>query len=624
MTATEVAKYREILSTIQQIIDKANQLEVDYAEDLSRVHPVYFKSAANLLHYLAFRSFDIDQLQADLRDLGLSSLTNVEGHVMRSLFGLQRILLNLQGEDAPPRPKGYVSVKKSAKIMRKNSRLLFGYKSNKRRTRIMVTLPTTAADDPAFVRRLVRAGMNCARINCAHDDAETWERMIANVRAASASLQRKVKIAMDLGGPKLRTGPMIEGPKVTHIKPRRNDLGQVVQPAQIWIAPPDILPPPNAEVDAILPVSESLFRRMKRGNTIYFTDARDKKIKIKIDRKQGKGKWGVCSDSAYVETGTELVLQKVKASGEERQRVGELLPKEQFISLFTGDTLMIHKDPRPGENAVYDDDGVLLQAAHVSCTLPEIFNDVKAGEPIFFDDGKIEGRIEVVSSEELTVKILHAKTNGSKLKADKGINLPDSQLSVSGLTEKDKVDLDFVAQHADAVNFSFVNRPEDVEALQELLDEKESDAGIILKIETQEAFSKLPAILLAAMRNFPVGVMIARGDLAIETGWKNFATIQQEIMRLCGAAHIPDVWATQVLESLAKKGTPSRAEITDAALAQQAECVMLNKGAYIDKAVKMLDKILRRMQRFQQKTAVILPKLDDADQLRISHQAFDV
>ena len=103
------------------------------------------------------------------------------------------------------------------------------------------------------------------------------------------------------------------------------------------------------------------------------------------------------------------------------------------------------------------------------------------------------------------------------------------------------------------------------------------------------------------MQSYPVGVMIARGDLAIETGWKNIATIQEEILRICEAAHVPDIWATQVLESLAKKGTPSRAEITDAAASQRAECVMLNKGLHIKKTIKLLDRILRKMQGFQNK-----------------------
>ena len=108
-----------------------------------------------------------------------------------------------------------------------------------------------------------------------------------------------------------------------------------------------------------------------------------------------------------------------------------------------------------------------------------------------------------------------------------------------------------------------------------------NDIGIILKIETQAGFKNLPGILLAAMQSYPIGVMIARGDLAIEGGWQNLAGMQEEIMSLCAAAHIPIVWATQVLETLSKKGIPSRAEITDAAMAQQAECVMLNKGPHI-------------------------------------------
>ena len=147
---------------------------------------------------------------------------------------------------------------------------------------------------------------------------------------------------------------------------------------------------------------------------------------------------------------------------------------------------------------------------------------------------------------------------------------------------------------------------------------------MILKIETQKGFKNLQRILLRAMQMYPVGVMIARGDLAIETGWKNFASIQEEILRICEAAHIPDVWATQVLETLAKKGVPTRAEITDSAMAQRAECVMLNKGPYINKAVKMLDKILRRMQLFQKKKETVLPKLEGAEELKLSHDLYNI
>jgi len=103
--------------------------------------------------------------------------------------------------------------------------------------------------------------------------------------------------------------------------------------------------------------------------------------------------------------------------------------------------------------------------------------------------------------------------------------------------------------------------------------------------------------------------MIARGDLAIECGWGNMARIQQEILRICEAAHLPDIWATQVLENLAKKGLPSRAEITDAALSQQAECVMLNKGDHIFEAIQLLDKIIRDTEDYQDKMAPLSPEL---------------
>ncbi len=603
---------------ISEIVERSHELEIRYLSEISSVHPVYRKSAENLIHYLAFRSFDIDLLQDRLREIGLPSLTNIEGHVMESLLSIKTIINHLLGFKKIEQKKGVISTRKSKKLLNKNTKLLFGNKSKKRRTRIMVTLPDTAAEDPKFVRRMLKAGMNSARINCAHDDPAVWKRMIENIAIGKTVLNKSCKVMMDLGGPKLRTGPMIEGPKVMHIRPLRNDLGEVVSPAKIWISPTDILPPDDS-ADAILPIDEQLFTKIKRGSSIHFVDSRGKHCKIIIDKKQGFGKWGICRDSAYVTTGTEMEVHRKKKSGKEAIFVGELMPLEQFLLLKTGDELLLKKEPLPGQNAQYDEHGKQINPAFISCTLSEIFDYVKAGEPIFFDDGKIEGRIIEVNEDAVKIKITHAKDLGSKLKSDKGINLPESNLPISGLTEKDKEDMKFIAAHADAVNFSFVNDEQDVEDLQELIDELHGNIGIILKIETQKAFRNMPKIILRAMRTFPVGVMIARGDLAIETGWKNFASIQEEILRICEAAHIPDIWATQVLENMAKKGVPSRAEITDASMAQRAECVMLNKGAYIEKAVKLLDRILIKMQRYQKKKDTILPKLSDADQLMLDY-----
>jgi pyruvate kinase len=179
---------------------------------------------------------------------------------------------------------------------------------------------------------------------------------------------------------------------------------------------------------------------------------------------------------------------------------------------------------------------------------------------------------------------------------------------------KDREDLVFIVEHADAVALSFVRQPDDVIALQQQLDELAGrEFPIIAKIETQGAFNALPQILLAVMRRFPAGIMIARGDLAIECGWVRLAEIQEEILWLCEAAHVPVIWATQVLEGAAKRGTPTRAEITDAAMSQRADCVMLNKGPNILGAIRTLDNILRTMQRHQDKKSARLARLSISD-----------
>jgi hypothetical protein len=113
-------------------------------------------------------------------------------------------------------------------------------------------------------------------------------------------------------------------------------------------------------------------------------------------------------------------------------------------------------------------------------------------------------------------------------------------------------------------------------------------------------------MLLAALAGPAAGVMIARGDLAVECGYERLAEVQEEILGACEAAHVPVVWATQVLETLAKTGLPSRAEITDAAMGGRAECVMLNKGPHIVDAMRTLDDILRRMQSHQAKKRPLL------------------
>ncbi|MBT6767024.1 MAG: hypothetical protein HOA90_21025, partial [Prolixibacteraceae bacterium] len=199
-------KLLTINNQIEEIINEAKTLESNYYDLIMNVHLAYRESALNLVHYLAFRSFDIDDLQEKLKYMGLPDLSNIEGHVMKSLLAIKTILNHLRGIEVIEKQKNVISIKKSEKLLRKNTRQIFGNKSKNRRTRIMVTLPADAASDYNFVNRLIKLGMNSARINCAHDEPEVWAIMIANIKRANIALQKNCKVMMDLGGPKLRTG----------------------------------------------------------------------------------------------------------------------------------------------------------------------------------------------------------------------------------------------------------------------------------------------------------------------------------------------------------------------------------------------------------------------------------
>ncbi len=601
-------KLAGMIAQVDAIIEQAQAREKDYAAQLAQVHPEFFESARNLVHYRALRTHDLRSLQKKLGNLGLSRLAKAQSHVMASLITNRSILDAMLHKTPIARKRGFLTIKKANRFIKANAKAILGYRSKGRRTRIMVTMPSTAADDFELVYNMVAQGMNCARINCAHDGPEQWSRMIANIRKAAEKLGKRVIVAMDLGGPKIRTGAMAPGRPVLKLAPNRNEVGQLIEPARLWLGPD---PRPDGEgVHVPLPV-EGL-RDLQVDNVLYFRDARDKVRNLVITAVEPDGCFAASFEVSYLEPGCRL-FRDPNLQGE-ALAVGRLEAKEQRILLNVGDRLRLHREPAPGEPARYGETGGLLAGPHISCTAPEVFGMVRPGEPVLFDDGKIGGVIREVNDEELLVEITYAKQGGGKLKADKGINFPESDLRIQGLTEKDRTDLAFVVQHADVVNMSFVNTAQDVDDLIAEIDRLggREKLGIILKIETQSGFNHLTDILLAAMQIYPVGVMIARGDLAIETGWNNIGRVQEEILSLCQAAHIPDIWATQVLENLAKKGIPSRAEITDAAMAQRAECVMLNKGPYILEAIRLLDVILKDMEPYHEKNAPMTPALENA------------
>lgn len=436
-------------------------------------------SAENLAHYLALRRIDMRPLQAALAPWGVASIGRCEARVMPTL---NAIIANLQSisrvnaEQERPKRDDFLY---GQAALRRHTEAVLGPQPKGRATRIMVTLSSRAARDPDRVTGLVRAGMDCARINCAHDDLQVWEAMIANVRAASAKVGRPCRVLLDLAGPKIRTRQVIT-------------------------------PPGRKTVEA--------------GDQIFLAFA------------------------------------------------------------------------KPKENREF--------AFQTACTMPTVLTQVKAGAAVSIKDGLIQGVIDEVRADGLVMRVERTPPEGQPLQKEKGINFPGTALQLSPLTADDLTNLDFVTAHADIVSYSFVQRPSDIALLQGELAKRRGDRPpmpIVAKIETQLAFDNLPGLIVQAAGANPFAVMIARGDLAVEVGYERLSEVQEEILWVCEAAHVPVIWATQVLESLVKRGMPSRGEFTDAAMAQRAECVMLNKGQFVRDGIVVLDNVLRRMESHKRK-----------------------
>jgi pyruvate kinase len=490
-----------LLSTLQQL---RQSVEIEGQNTFNRwrvniQRSEFFASALNLAQYLALRRHDLRSLQVALMPWGLSSLGRIEARVMPNLDAVIATLGVICGSNSDQhlnRPS-IESFIEGNRLLEQHTEELFGPSLTHRRVRIMVTLATEAATNYEMVLKLIQRGARCVRINCAHDNPETWERMIAHVRQAELETDSSCKIMMDLGGPKIRTGC--------------------------------VLAPPHAN-------------RVFRGDLILL--------------------------SRFVpESRDEWVVEEAT-----------LCPIDKF---------------------------------QISCTVPDLLDLLEVNTPVYIDDGKIRTRVVDVQyplsngQSSILLEVTHASPKGCKLRPEKGLNFPNTVLSLSPLTEKDLDDLDFVAAHADIIGYSFVQRPDDIELIQKELNNRSgrrlTQPALVAKIETAIAVSNLPELIIAAAGKQPFGVMIARGDLAVEIGYQRLAEIQEEILWLCEAAHVPVIWATQVLESLVKNGAPSRGEMTDAAMAERAECVMLNKGSFIAEAVTILDDVLTRMEAHQLK-----------------------
>ena len=483
--------YEEVGSLREQVYEDGQQIYTSWNPDTLRDD---FKEAAlNFAYYVALRRRDIRDLQLKLGNLGLSSLGRLESHVLATLDLVTYHLAKSADIQTAEIPEHLTKTSQGhGSTLDQLTSDFFGPAAKDRYSRIMVTMPNEAATDQDLVDEMVASGMDVARINCAHDDADTWRRMVKNIQQAGEKNDRKIKIFTDIAGPKVRI----------------QDIYTTLQNPRLY-----------------------------EGDVFFLT--------------------------------SETILKDF-----------------------------------------YDCEIVL------SCPIPEIINDLKEEEAVSLDDGKILGQIQKVYPEGVKVKITQMASNGKKVKATKGINFPDRELNIPVLTDKDIEDLAFSKEAADVIGFSFVHNLEDVRHINQIMAEKvtnDQDKLATIKLETVSGFENLINIIIEANRYRPTGIMIARGDLAVEVGYLRLSVVQEEILWLCEAAQIPVIWATQVLESLVKSGVPSRAEISDVSMGSRAECVMLNKGEHIIEGINLLRSILEDIDEHQFKKTPLMKQLNVAN-----------
>lgn len=257
--------------------------------------------------------------------------------------------------------------------------------------------------------------------------------------------------------------------------------------------------------------------------------------------------------------------------------------KDKMITLHEGKMFTLTTDEMEGTE----------EKVHIN--YPRLPQEVKPGTIIMLQDGT--KRLEVV---EIKGNDIHCKVMiGGKLSGRKGVNVPGANLSISALTEKDKEDVKFgIKNEVDFVALSFVRRASDIIDLRKILDEAKSDAHIIAKIETPEALSCIDEIIAAAD-----GIMVARGDLAIEIPAEEVPLMQKIMISKCNAVGKPVITATQMLESMIKNPVPTRAEVSDIANAiiDGTDAIMLSEettlGDFPIEAVKVMTKVALRIEK---------------------------
>jgi pyruvate kinase len=574
------ARLGRLRSAITSLIDAVNAECAGREGDIAAALPGHRLSATNLAHYIGLRQHDLRALQLELAALGLSSLGRCEGHVMDTLLRLAGWL----GTGHAPAPAGALDSARAEAILHRNTRALFGPKPHDRHVAIMVTAPDAIEATPDWADGILHAGADLLRINGAHETPADWARIVSVFRARAAAIGRPARVFVDLPGPKLRAEIGAGASAVLHLPRCKDGQGRTLRPTSVLLVG-------EYGEGAQLPVPAAWLDAIRVGDLLCLEDAGGRDRTLRVCERTARGPRAECSESLYLMVGLPLAWWRDGALLG-HGAVGEFPVGLRALSLSPRDTFILNADGRGAER----------NPAVLVCAEPVLLAALQVGERVVLDDGRALATVEALEPEGWRCRVIRTLKTPLRLRAGKGIAFPDSELSRRTLGPQDEAALAFALEHADGIEASFVNAPPDVRLIADRLQAAgKAGFGMVLKLETRQAMRNLPGILFEALRYDPVGIMIARGDLAVELSFERLAEMQEELLWFGEACHLPVIWATQVLDSLAHSGLPTRAEITDAAMSMRAEGVMLNKGPQVAKAVRMLADIIGKMEAHQYK-----------------------
>jgi pyruvate kinase len=578
---------------LREILIKMNKEVEEFVFAASKEHDIDFAehSKRNICAFLALKKFISPEIHAALASEGLSSIKEISRHVT---YSLNKMINNLSPNSDHFFLNDIAGLKEANELKTQRKQMLFGTKKGDHNLPdIMITLDRAMLEYPQIFVELLRSGMTIARINCAHDDFDVWDKLITQIRTAEKSISSSdehvpmCKIYMDLAGPKIRIAEYIKSKIPLIIPVKKENVDKILIGHVICSSSYDL----EAEGSFVLHIDNCEdFTNVSKQEMITFTDVRGKDriltvlevvnptcLKVRLNK-------------------TSILDERTILYYSNNQWTLKEFPEDNIkIEVKNGDLLRIYRSSKflgkPKSSST---------PASIGITLPKALNNVKSGDRIFFDDGKISAQVTRVQEDYIETKINGLQDDLMVLKSGKGINLPDSlvYLNVPALTEYDLQTLPRICHMADIIGLSFIHHPNDIRLLQQYLKIlSPRKIGVVAKIETKDSVCHLTKIILEGLNLESFGIMIARGDLAVEVGFEQLAAIQEEILDIASAAHIPVIWATGVLEKMTKKGTPVRTELTDAYMGLRADCIMLNKGPHIVTSVNVIQSLNRLKHR---------------------------